>query len=351
MRGVDGGGGARAGRAADRAAASPTWSAPRASRRTYFLPLSCPRREAAPPPRRAPCRHRREQAGHVQRPALHLARGEAGAARRLLQRDDERRRRAPARHRVPAAARAAASSRWSRSSTRAARPTICKKRKNRRKRQCRLPSAARVRARVQAVPQALPVRAHLRAVERDQPLHAADLAQPEGGGEVHHDRAQGLQGLHGRRRRHPRPGRQPARQEARRYRSTTRYIKAFRQARCKGPRTVCGVHNYSDVNRFRETGTKAIIKALGCKQIWLTEAGGIYKFAGFGAIARRQLKATKYMFKLARRNKRIKRVYVYTWFGRTTPALRRRPGRARPSAPGLPGGQEAPAEADACSTA
>jgi len=102
------------------------------------------------------------------------------------------------------------------------------------------------------------------------------------------------------------------------FRSTARYVKAFRKA-YKGPRTVCGVHNYSDVNRFRQTGTKAIIKALGCKQIWLTETGGLYKFTGFKASQSRQLKATKYMFKVARQNKKIKRLYVYSWFGAVTP--------------------------------
>ncbi|MGH2968995.1 MAG: hypothetical protein ACRDK0_08010 [Solirubrobacteraceae bacterium] len=101
------------------------------------------------------------------------------------------------------------------------------------------------------------------------------------------------------------------------YRSATRYVKAFRRY-YKGPRKVCGVHNYSDINRFRSTGTKAIIKALGCKQVWLTEAGGIFKFSGFKASQKRQLKATKYMFRLARSNKRIKRLYVYTWFGGVT---------------------------------
>jgi len=101
------------------------------------------------------------------------------------------------------------------------------------------------------------------------------------------------------------------------YRSTTRYVRAFRKA-YKGPRTVCGVHNYSDVNRFRQTGTKTIIKALGCKQIWLTETGGLYKFVGFKASQPRQLKATKYMFKVARQNKKIKRLYVYSWFGAVT---------------------------------
>ena len=118
------------------------------------------------------------------------------------------------------------------------------------------------------------------AVERDQPLHAADLRAT-------------------RRRRRSSPGscartasaarsssptcstrptiRAP---RSRRYRRTLAYIKKFRRA-LKTPRTICGLHNYSDINRFRDTGTKKIIKALGCKQIWLTETGGIYKFAGF----------------------------------------------------------------------
>jgi len=96
--------------------------------------------------------------------------------------------------------------------------------------------------------------------------------------------------------------------------STLKYIKRFRKA-YKGPRKVCGVHNYSDVNRFRKSGTKALVKALGCKQIWLTEAGGLYKFVGYKASQSRQLKATKYMFKLARSIKKVKRLYVYTWFG------------------------------------
>ena len=66
------------------------------------------------------------------------------------------------------------------------------------------------------------------------------------------------------------------------FRSATRYIKRFRKF-YKGPRKICGIHNYSDTNRFRSTGTKAIVKALGCKQIWLTETGGIFKFTGFKA--------------------------------------------------------------------
>jgi len=98
------------------------------------------------------------------------------------------------------------------------------------------------------------------------------------------------------------------------YRGTLRYIKTFRRA-YKGPRSICGLHNYSDVNRFRSKGTKSLIKALGCREIWLTETGGVYSFASFKASASRQLRATKFMFKVARQNRRIKRLYVYTFFG------------------------------------
>jgi hypothetical protein len=101
------------------------------------------------------------------------------------------------------------------------------------------------------------------------------------------------------------------------YRSTLLYIKRFKRA-LKAPRRICGLHNYSDTNRFRDRGTRAIIKALRCKEIWLTETGGIYKFASFRASQKRQLRATRYMFKLARRNRRIKRLYIYTWFGAVT---------------------------------
>jgi hypothetical protein len=99
--------------------------------------------------------------------------------------------------------------------------------------------------------------------------------------------------------------------------SAMKYAKKFRKA-LGGSRKICGIHNYSDINRFRTTGTKALMKGLGCKQYWLTEVGGIYKFTGFKKSEKRQLKATKYMFKVAKKNKKIKRLYVYTWFGGVT---------------------------------
>jgi hypothetical protein len=109
--------------------------------------------------------------------------------------------------------------------------------------------------------------------------------------------------------------------------ATAQYIKAFRKA-LKTKRTICGIHNYSDVNRFRTTGTAALTKALGCSQYWLTETGGLYKFGSFWSkrtykgctsSSTCQVKATRYLFSTAARNKKIDRVYVYTWFGAVTP--------------------------------
>ncbi len=102
------------------------------------------------------------------------------------------------------------------------------------------------------------------------------------------------------------------------FKSTTRYIKKFKKA-LKVPRKLCGIHNYSDTNRFRKAGTKALAKALKCKKLWLTETGGIAKFASFKFSTKRQLKATKYMFKLARSMKKVKRIYVHTFFDGVTP--------------------------------
>jgi Glycosyl hydrolase catalytic core len=108
------------------------------------------------------------------------------------------------------------------------------------------------------------------------------------------------------------------------YSRTLAYIRSFKAA-LRTKRSVCGIHNYSDVNRFRTTGTQALVGALGCKQVWLTETGGLYKFTSFWTASTKkgcssnascQLKATKYLFrKTVKVSRTIKRVYVYTWFG------------------------------------
>jgi hypothetical protein len=101
--------------------------------------------------------------------------------------------------------------------------------------------------------------------------------------------------------------------------STIRYIRRFqRAARGKLP-TVWGLHNYSDTNRFRGTGTKAVLAAVR-GQLWLTETGGVVHLGRefpnrHGSGLKRAQRALAYMFKLARSNPRIARLYVFDWYG------------------------------------
>ena len=113
------------------------------------------------------------------------------------------------------------------------------------------------------------------------------------------------------------------------YKSTTKWIKTFKKS-VHTPLKICGIHNYSDVNRFHSDGTKALIKALGCKQYWLTETGGLYDFASFwskktkkaghcSTAPKCQVKAMKYLFKIVKKFKQIKKVFIYTWYGGNQP--------------------------------
>jgi hypothetical protein len=100
---------------------------------------------------------------------------------------------------------------------------------------------------------------------------------------------------------------------------TVKYIKDFKKAVHHMP-TIWGLHNYSDTNRFHSSGTKAVAKVVP-GQIWLTETGGIVKFGGAFPGGKKGLarakKALDYMFKLARSNRKIKRLYIFQWTGAT----------------------------------
>jgi hypothetical protein len=51
-------------------------------------------------------------------------------------------------------------------------------------------------------------------------------------------------------------------------------------------------------------------------QVWLTETGGLAEFKpSFHFNLKRQQKATRYMFSLADSNSRIRRLYIYSWYG------------------------------------
>jgi hypothetical protein len=84
---------------------------------------------------------------------------------------------------------------------------------------------------------------------------------------------------------------------------------------------VVGIHNYSDTNRFRSTGTAKILKAVKKynkkTDFWLTETGGLAAFGGsFACNFTRQDKAVKYMFSLVKKYKNdITRLYSYNYFG------------------------------------
>ena len=109
----------------------------------------------------------------------------------------------------------------------------------------------------------------------------------------------------------------------------TKYVKAFKKTYKKKAK-ICGLHTYSDANRFRSDGTKAMIKALGCSEYWVTESGGMYDFASFWSPSNRkkykcknadacQLKAMKYLFKLVKSQKKIKRLYIRSFYGSHSP--------------------------------
>jgi hypothetical protein len=100
------------------------------------------------------------------------------------------------------------------------------------------------------------------------------------------------------------------------------YLRKFKRY-AKGSPTLWGLHNYQDVNRFTSADTLALLRNVR-GQVWLTETGG---FMGFGRhfkrSSKRQVKATKWMFKLADRydtrrsgaKAKLTRLYVYSWFG------------------------------------
>ena len=110
-----------------------------------------------------------------------------------------------------------------------------------------------------------------------------------------------------------------------------------------------GIHNYSDTNRRRDSGTRLIIDTVKTQnpgaQFWLTETGGVAKFgksfpcdpAAPGPAERRQARAVDFMFTLTRRFRAdVRRLYVYNFtsddcVGRFDSGVVRRDGTARPA--------------------
>lgn len=86
-------------------------------------------------------------------------------------------------------------------------------------------------------------------------------------------------------------------------------------------RIYVGIHNYSDTNRRRSSGTSAIIRATRRynrhAKFWLTETGGVVKFGGAWPCSEsRAANRIAYMFKLARKFRaNITRLYAFSWTG------------------------------------
>ncbi len=92
------------------------------------------------------------------------------------------------------------------------------------------------------------------------------------------------------------------------------YLRGFLRA-THGKGRIWGLHNYKDVNRRQSKGVKNVLSVVK-GQLWLTETGGIVHFGkDFPYSLKRAASRTKYMFKLARKYSRVKRIYVYRWFG------------------------------------
>jgi hypothetical protein len=86
-------------------------------------------------------------------------------------------------------------------------------------------------------------------------------------------------------------------------------------------RIYVGIHNYSDTNRLRPSGTRKIIRVTRRfnrhAKFWLTETGGIVNFGGaWPCNERRAASRISYMFRLARKFRHtIKRLYAFSWTG------------------------------------
>jgi hypothetical protein len=85
---------------------------------------------------------------------------------------------------------------------------------------------------------------------------------------------------------------------------------------------VVGIHNYSDVNRNRSSGTRKIIQTARrynrSTKFWFTETGALASFQGsFPYDLTRQASRIRNMFSIASHFKRsgVQRIYAYNWTG------------------------------------
>jgi hypothetical protein len=99
------------------------------------------------------------------------------------------------------------------------------------------------------------------------------------------------------------------------------YLRSFMR-KAKGSPRLWGLHNYQDVNRRTSADTRLML-AMVPGEVWLTETGGIVRFANFRYSTSRAANRTKWMFKLANRydsrqaglRSKVTQLYVFRWYG------------------------------------
>ena len=101
------------------------------------------------------------------------------------------------------------------------------------------------------------------------------------------------------------------------------WVRQFRRT-ARDDKLIWGLHNYIDANRFRTSGTKALLKAAPRGQIWFTETGGLVVRRNGSRIAfpgnkKHAARATRQVFRLARLSPRVRRIYFYHWQPSTDP--------------------------------
>jgi hypothetical protein len=117
-----------------------------------------------------------------------------------------------------------------------------------------------------------------------------------------------------------------------------RWLERYRP-HLRGRPRLWSIHNYGDVNRarpWRQTGTYKLLRRTRGR-LWITETGGIvHSRHGWSRNERRAARATRKMFTVARRSRRITRLYAYQWqslceLDRWDSAWFRSDGSARPA--------------------
>lgn len=99
------------------------------------------------------------------------------------------------------------------------------------------------------------------------------------------------------------------------------WLQAFKRSAGSGAR-IWGLHSYADSNKNVTWTNSSTRKLLGAVKgdVWLTEVGGIVAFKDhFRYNEDRAAAAVGKTLKMASKSGRIKRVYIYSWFGTVHP--------------------------------